>query len=258
MEIIKIDPRTCTRWKYADRNSFEFGDINLLAEDIKRNGQVTPIHVRPIENNSQFKYEVIAGSRRLQACLTAGINIDAIVVQISDTEAATIQIKENEKIALSEYSKGIFYAKLKTDGKLNQEQLAEIVGCSRRKMQSYLSFAKIDQDIWTAVNNMSRVSARAADTILAISKKSTAHKKAIIDIAEEIRKGAGTRRIEKLAHEIMNIKELQPDQLLTLPSGQIIGSWKKNSFVFSENLPFNKEEMTNVLIDFFQNRLKRH
>ena len=29
MEIIKIDPSLCTRWKYADRNSFEFGDINL-------------------------------------------------------------------------------------------------------------------------------------------------------------------------------------------------------------------------------------
>ncbi len=38
MEIIKIDPSLCTRWKYADRNSFEFGDINLLAEDIKLNG----------------------------------------------------------------------------------------------------------------------------------------------------------------------------------------------------------------------------
>jgi ParB family chromosome partitioning protein len=257
MQIIKIDPRTCTRWKYADRNSFEFGDINLLADDIKHNGQVNPIHVRPIANNSQFKYEVIAGSRRLQACLTAGINIDAIIVQISDTEAATIQIKENEKIALSEYSKGIFYAKLKTDGKLNQEQLAEIVGCSRRKMQSYLSFAKIDQDIWGAINNMSRVSARAADTILAISKKSPAHKKAIIAIAEEIKKGAGTRRIENLVHEIINTKQPQHDHFLTLPSGQIIGSWKKDSFVFANNLPINKEEISTLLIEFFKNHREK-
>ena len=35
MEVIEIDPRLCTRWKYADRNSFEFGDTNILAEDIK-------------------------------------------------------------------------------------------------------------------------------------------------------------------------------------------------------------------------------
>jgi hypothetical protein len=73
-------------------------------------------------------------------------------------------------------------------------------------MQNYLAFAKIDQDIWNAVSNMGRVSARAADTILALSKKSLAHKKAIIEIAEEIRKGAGTRRIEKLVNSIINTK----------------------------------------------------
>ena len=64
-------------------------------------------------------------------------------------------------------------------------------------MQYYLAFAKIDQDIWNAVNNMSRVSARAADTISVLSRKSPAHKKAIIEITEDIKKGAGTRRIEK-------------------------------------------------------------
>ena len=62
MEIIKIDPRLCTRWKYADRNSFEFGDINLLAEDIKLNGQINPIYVRPIKDDSKFKYEVIVAT----------------------------------------------------------------------------------------------------------------------------------------------------------------------------------------------------
>ena len=41
MEIIEVDPRVCKRWQYADRNSFEFGDTNILAEDIKRNGQIT-------------------------------------------------------------------------------------------------------------------------------------------------------------------------------------------------------------------------
>jgi len=29
MQIIKLDPRDCTRWKYADRSPFEFGDTNI-------------------------------------------------------------------------------------------------------------------------------------------------------------------------------------------------------------------------------------
>jgi len=254
MEIIKIDPSLCTRWKYADRNSFEFGDINLLAEDIKRNGQINPIYVRPIKDDSKFKYEVIAGSRRLQACLTANLPIDAIVVETSDAEAATIQIKENEKLALSEYSKGLSYAKLQRDGKLTQEQLAEIVGCSRKKMQNYIAFAKIDQDIWDTVSNMGRVSARAAETILALSKKSPAHKKAIIEIAEDIKKGAGSVHIEKLVNKIINTKETVKQELITLPSGKVIGSWKKDGIVFSGNLNIDKEKISNLLVEFFKDK----
>jgi len=43
LEIIEVNPRDCIRWKYADRSLFEYGDTNLLAEDIKRNGQIEPV-----------------------------------------------------------------------------------------------------------------------------------------------------------------------------------------------------------------------
>jgi len=52
MQIIDIDPRDCTRWKFADRSSFEFGDTNILAEDIMRNGQIEPVFVRKLKQVS--------------------------------------------------------------------------------------------------------------------------------------------------------------------------------------------------------------
>ena len=164
MQIIDIDPRECTRWKFANRSSFEFGDTNLLAEDIKRNGQVEPVFVRRLKNN-KFKYEVIAGSRRLQACLNGNLILKAIVCDISDIKAATVQIKENENLDLSDYSKGMFYCKLQRELDISQKQLAELAGCSRHKMISYLYFAKVDSPVWDAVGNVSKVSARAAETI---------------------------------------------------------------------------------------------
>lgn len=142
MKIIKVDPRDCTRWKYADRSSFEFGNVNLLAEDIKRNGQITPVFIRPLKKNDKFNYEVIAGSRRLQACLAADLTMDAILTDVSDSEAVTIQIKENEQLALSEYSKGLFFAKLKANNKFTQEQLAAIIGCSRKKYKACFALKK--------------------------------------------------------------------------------------------------------------------
>ena len=55
MQIIEINPRDCTRWKYADRSHFEFGNTGSLSEDIKENGQVEPVIVRPLLN-SEYKY----------------------------------------------------------------------------------------------------------------------------------------------------------------------------------------------------------
>jgi ParB family chromosome partitioning protein len=252
MEIIEIDPRVCKRWQYADRNSFEFGDTNILAEDIKRNGQITPVFVRTLKDNGKFKYEVIAGSRRLQACLAADIPLKAILTSVSDIEAATIQIKENEQLGLSEYSRGLSFAKLKQDGKLTQEQLAEIAGCSRKRIQNLLAFEKIDKAIWNAVTNMSKVSARSAETILALSKKSTVHKEALIEIAEEIRKGAGSVRIEKLVDEILNGQfGKEEEQIITNPAGQVLAKWKDGKLYFAKDLKLDKNRFNKMLVDFF-------
>ena len=32
--IIEIDPKKCRNWKYADRNKFELGNLEELAEDM--------------------------------------------------------------------------------------------------------------------------------------------------------------------------------------------------------------------------------
>ena len=142
MEVIKVDPRECTKWKYADRSFFEYGDPNILAEDIKRNGQIEPVYVRCLDNDKDFKYEVIAGNRRFQACLSANIQMKAIICDVSDYEASVIQFKENEKIALSDYSRGMSFAKLKEDEKLTNDDLGAITGYSRSKIQNFLALFK--------------------------------------------------------------------------------------------------------------------
>lgn len=255
MKITTLDPRDCTRWKYADRSSFEFGDTNGLADDIRVNGQINPIFVRALNNNANFKYEVIAGSRRLQACQIANLPIKAIVVEATDTQAATIQIKENDKLALSEFSKGLNFSKLRKNSTITQEQLAEIVGCSRRKIQSLLSFAQVDIKIWNAVNNMTKVSAKSAETILAISNKSKQHKEALIEIAEELRKGAGHRRIEKMVNSIVSGEtQGSNEELVESPSGQVLAKWKDGKLYFAKGIEVNKAKLNVVLINFFNAR----
>jgi ParB family transcriptional regulator, chromosome partitioning protein len=253
MQVIQIDPRDCTRWLYADRSNFEFGNTDALAQDIKQNGQINPIFVRKIHDNPKFKYEVIAGSRRLRACLNANLMIDAIIIDVNDDKAALIQLKENDKLPLSEFSKSIAFAKLKKDKKLTQEQLAQIAGYSRKKIFSLLSFAKVDQKIWDAVGNMSKVSAKSSETILYISKKSQEHKDALIEIADEIKKGAGHRRIERMVAQIISgkSKSVEPELILST-SGQSIAQWNDNKLVFTKDLQIDKNKLNAILIDFFE------
>lgn len=251
MQVVTIDPRECIRWKLADRNSFEFGDTNFLAEDIRRNGQIEPVFVRKL-NSGKIKYEVIAGSRRFQACLNANLSLKAIVTDISDIEAAIIQIKENENLTISEYSKGISYSKLQKELNISQTKLAELVGCTRHKIISYLYFSKIDQSIWNAVANMSKVSAKSAKTIYLLSKKSQQHKEALIDIAEEIKKGAGSRRIERLVNNIvLGEKQTYSDETIQSSDGTIFASWKNDKLQFSKNSSIDRKELSKHLLDFF-------
>ena len=132
MEVIKVDPRECTKWKYADRSFFEYGDPNILAEDIKRNGQIEPVYVRCLDNDKDFKYEVIAGNRRFQACLSANIQMKAIICDVSDYEASVIQFKENEK-------------KMKEDWKVQAAEMLENARC--KNLNIYDSNAPIGKGI---------------------------------------------------------------------------------------------------------------
>ena len=144
MKIILVDPHACTRWQYADRSPFEFGNIPMLAEDLQRNGQIEPAIIR-LSRNSKAKYEIIAGSRRWKACLDAGIELKATLLDIDDEEAAIIQIKENQGLDICDYSKGIYYAKLLSDNKITQDKLAQNINISRQKLRHFLSFSKVPQ-----------------------------------------------------------------------------------------------------------------
>jgi ParB family chromosome partitioning protein len=252
MQIIEINPRDCTRWKYADRSHFEFGNTGSLSEDIKENGQVEPVIVRPLLN-SEYKYEIIAGSRRFQACFNAGLMLKAVIRDVSDEEAAIIQIKENEHISICDYSKGIYYAKLMKDKKITQDKLSQVIGCSRHKLNSYLCFAKVSDTIWKAVGNTSKVSAKTAETMYAFEKNGKAYVDALIDLDEEIRKGTGTHRLTRMVNAIIvgEDSEIIEDGVIKLPSGAIIGTWKNNNLKLAKHLNIDQDKFIKHLIKFF-------
>lgn len=252
MNIITINPRDCLRWLYADRSLFEFGDISALSEDIKRNGQIEPVIVRAAKV-AGYKYEIIAGSRRWKACLDAELSLKAVLLEVSDEEAAIIQIKENQALTICDYSKGIYYSKLLKDQKIIQDKLAQNINCSRKKLQNFLCFQKVPQTLWDAVGNMSKISSRTAATIYSLSQKGEQYMSILIGLAEEIRKGIGSRKLENMVNAIIlgSNEEIIEDGVIKLPSGVIIGVWKNNNFKLAKHLNIDNEKFIKHLVKFF-------
>ena len=99
-------------------------EMEQLVWSILTQGLLTPITVRPIENND---YEVISGHRRLHACQKAGIETVPALIYALDRDAAAIALVDSnlhrEKILPSEKA---FAYKLKMDAMSRQGQRTDL------------------------------------------------------------------------------------------------------------------------------------
>jgi len=78
--------------KDAMRSELDRDSLFDLAENIKQNGLINPITVRPIGK----RFEVVAGHRRLSACKIAGkIKISCVVRELDDEQTFEIMAAEN-------------------------------------------------------------------------------------------------------------------------------------------------------------------
>ena len=101
-------------------------EMDQLVHSILTQGLLTPISVRPIENN---EYEVISGHRRLHACKKAGIEtVPALIYALNRDEATIAMVDSNlhrETILPSEKA---FAYKMKRDALSHQGKTSHQVG----------------------------------------------------------------------------------------------------------------------------------
>ena len=99
-------------------------EMEQLVWSILTQGLLTPITVRPLENN---EYEVISGHRRLRACQKAGIETVPALIYALDRDAAAIALVDSnlhrEKILPSEKA---FAYKLKMDALSRQGERTDL------------------------------------------------------------------------------------------------------------------------------------
>lgn len=164
-------------WESADGTAQPFkaysqDKLEELAENIRRNGVIEAICVRPKPDG---RMEIIAGHNRVAAAKLAGLNtIPAIVQQLDDNQAAILLVDSNlqhrEKLLPSEKA---FAYKLRLDsmkrkagrpknnsaqiepnflGTRSNEQLADEAGESRAQIQRYIRLTYLIQPLLDMVD----------------------------------------------------------------------------------------------------------
>ena len=137
-------------------------EMNQLVWSVLTQGILTPLVVRPLENDV---YEVISGHRRLHACQKAGIETVPALIYALDRDAAAIALVDSnlhrEKILPSEKA---FAYKLKMDALSHQgtsrqlgekwsvSQLSEAGTDSERQIHRYIRLTELIPQILSMVD----------------------------------------------------------------------------------------------------------
>jgi ParB family chromosome partitioning protein len=128
------------------RRSFDEEKIASLAQSIKRNGLLSPIIVKPLDNG---RYRIIAGERRFRACkLLAMTEIPVSVKDFSEIETAEAALIENllrEDLNPIEEAAGIEEL-IKIHG-LTQEALSKVIGRSRSGIANSLRLLSLPEKV---------------------------------------------------------------------------------------------------------------
>ena len=143
-------------------------EMNQLVWSVLTQGVLTPLVVRPLEND---EYEVISGHRRLHACQKAGIEMVPALIYALDRDAAAIALVDSnlhrEKILPSEKA---FAYKLKLEAlkhqgartdltsgqvgpKLRSDEMVAVEnGDSRKQVQRYIRLTELIPEILSMVD----------------------------------------------------------------------------------------------------------
>jgi ParB family chromosome partitioning protein len=258
-KVLMMDPNEIGNWEYRDRQYFELGNIEDLADSIELKGQAQPIII--VKASSVFKtfektncpYIVIAGYRRWLACKSRKLEIDAIVRNMNMEQAIACLVSENEKEKVSDYSKGMFYFNLLQKEGITKKALFEKLGIKKGVFDNYISFAEVPNEIWEAVGDLSNVSARTSSTIKLLSQKGEAYKNALLSISSKIAEGIGEKKITSLVHKELSKENYKKEALFKNATRVAFSDFvymesKKNQIKLDLNISKDKFELLKIQI----------
>lgn len=147
----KIDAKRIRASKWANRHAqtFDSDEFEGLKREIESaGGNIQPVKVRPLAGQTG-EYELVFGHRRHRACLDLGMDVLALVQDMTDVELFCQMDRENrEREPLRPYEAGVTYAKALDEGLFpSARKLAESASIDLSQLGKALALARLPQDV---------------------------------------------------------------------------------------------------------------
>ena len=204
-------------------------EMEDFVENIKENGVIHPVIVRPKEDGT---YEMISGHRRKRACELAGIKeIPAIVREMSDEEATILMVdsnKQRERILPSEkaFAYKMKLEAMKKQGKRNDltsrpmvdklksaDIIGEEVGESGRQIQRYIRLTELIPELLKLVDE-EKMKLRPAVEISYLTKSEQEYVFEVMEGNEVFPSHPQARKLKQLSTE-GNLTDDDIDRILS-------------------------------------------
>jgi ParB family chromosome partitioning protein len=156
--VLKLDPRRVRPSVWANRHeaSFASEEFDSLKDQIaSAEGNIQPIKVRPLKDDSEHDFEIAYGHRRHRACLALGLQVLAIVEPLSDQQLFIDMERENRgRQDLSPWEQGLHYRRALDHGLFpSARQLALSTGVSVGLVSGALALANLPSEVVAAFGN---------------------------------------------------------------------------------------------------------
>ena len=202
----KISISSIVKNKYQPRKVFNKESLEELTNSIKERGVIQPIIVRKSEDSND-KYEIIAGERRWLATQNAGLHeIPAVIIEADNLKSLEFAIVENvQRKDLNPIEEAEGYQRLVNEFGYDQEKVAKFIGKSRAHVSNSLRLLTLPKEVIFLIEE-GKISQGHAKILVGLQNAHLIAKK-IIDKKLSVRQSENLVKLYKTSRKIKLISK---------------------------------------------------
>ena len=202
-----VDPADCKMWSEHDRDYSLLDERNCadLIDGIKSQGkQEFPAIVRKLDNDANFKYEVICGARRhwsishLRANNFPEFKFLIEVQDLTDEQAFRLSDIENrDREDISDYERAVKYVKAVSKYYKTQKAMAERLQVTEAWLSRYLDLASMPTEIINCYASIRDIKTKHAKYLKPLMKDAKVRHKLMLKASQIIEEQSKRKQANK-------------------------------------------------------------